>query len=129
MRRKIAERKEGKKRMALEVDLENVAAPFVELLDRFMEQMKLAVGSLSRINEGIWVLVDGVKELVEVMGKKEVSEMDRDQEIVEVGVQTLKELEIEKADKEIEMEMTGGDEGDEVEKEDGDQEMEEVGKE
>jgi hypothetical protein len=42
----------------------------------------------------------------------------------------LEELEIEKVDKEIEMEMMGeGDKGDEAEKEDKDQETEEVGKE
>jgi hypothetical protein len=101
----------------------------VELLDEFMEQMELVVGSLNRINEGIWVLVSGVKELVKVMEKKEVSEMDRDQEIVEVGVQTLEELEIERVDKEIETEMMREeDKGDEAEKEDGDQEIEGVGK-
>jgi hypothetical protein len=100
MRWKMVERKKEKKRMALEVDSENVAAPFVELSDGFIEQMELAVGSLSRINEGIWALVDGVKKLVEAMKKKEVLETDKDQEIVEVGVQTLEELETEKADKE-----------------------------
>jgi hypothetical protein len=86
MRQEMAERKKGKKRIASEVDSENVAAPFVELLDGFMEQMELAAGSLSKINEGIWALVDGVKDLVEAMRKKEVSETDRDQEVVEVGV-------------------------------------------
>jgi hypothetical protein len=130
MRWKMVERKKGKKRMVLEVDLENVAPPFVELSDRFMEQMELAVENLSRINEGIWALVSGVKELVEVMGKKEVLKTNRDQEIVELGVQTLEELEIERVDKEIEMEMMGeGDKGDEAEKEDRDQEIERVGKE
>jgi hypothetical protein len=130
MRQKMAERKEGKMRMVSEVDSENVVPPFVELSDGFMEQMELAVGSLSRINEGIWVLVSGVKELVEAMGKKEVLETDRDQEIVEVGVQTLEELEIERVDKEIEMEIMGeGDKGDEAEKEDRDQEIEGVEKE
>jgi hypothetical protein len=133
MRRKMVERKEGKRRMVLKADSENVAPPFVELLDGFMEQMELAVGSLSRINEGIWALVSGVKELVEVMGKKEALEMDRDQEIVEVGVQTLEELEIERVDKEIETEMMRegdkGDEADKAEKENGEHEMEEVGQE
>jgi hypothetical protein len=129
MRWKMVERKERKKRMALEVDLENVAAPFVELSDRFMEQMELAVGSLSRINEEIWALVDGVKDLVKAMRKKEVSEMDGDQEIVEVGVQIVEEPEIEKVDKETEMDLMGeGDIEDKVEKEDGNQEAEEVGK-
>jgi hypothetical protein len=47
-----------------------------------------------------------------------------------VGVQTLEKLEIERVDKEIEMEMMGeGDKGDEAEKEDGDQKIEGVGKE
>jgi putative protein kinase ArgK-like GTPase of G3E family len=49
----MTEKKEEKRRMALEVDLENVATPFVELSDGFMEQMELAVGSLGRISEGI----------------------------------------------------------------------------
>jgi hypothetical protein len=100
------------------------------LSDGFIEQMELAVGSFSRINEGIRALVDGVKKLVEAMRKKEVLKMARDQEIVEVGVQTVEKPEIEKVDKEIEMEMTAeGDKGDKVKKEDGDQETEEVGKE
>jgi hypothetical protein len=60
MRQKITEKKEERKRMVLEVDLENVAAPFVEL-DGFMEQMELVVGSLGRINKGIWALVGGVR--------------------------------------------------------------------
>jgi hypothetical protein len=47
------EKKEEKRRMASEVDSENVATPFVELLDGFMEQMELAVRSLGRISEGI----------------------------------------------------------------------------
>jgi hypothetical protein len=76
------------------------------------------------------VLVDGVKELVEVMKRKEVLEMDKDQEIVEVGVQTSEELEIKRVNKGIEMEMMGeGDEGDEAEKEDGEQKIERVRKE
>jgi hypothetical protein len=41
-------------------------------------------------------LIDGVKDLMEVMKRKEVSEMDGEQEVVEVGVQTLEELEIER---------------------------------
>jgi hypothetical protein len=111
--------------MVSEVDLENVATPFVELLDGFMEQMELAVGNLGRINEGIWALVDGVKDLVEVMKRKEASEMDGDQEVVEAGVQTLEELVIERVDKETETErMEEGSKGDKAEKEDGDQEME-----
>jgi hypothetical protein len=130
MRQKMAKKKEKKKRMASEVDSENVAAPFVELSDGFIEQMELAIGNLGRINEGIWPLVDGVKDLVEVIKRKEVSETDGEQEIVEVGVQTLEELEIEKVNKEIEMEMIEeGDKADKAEKEDGDQEIEGVGKE
>jgi hypothetical protein len=130
MRWKMAEKKEKKKRMVSDVDSENVAALFVELSDGFMEQMELAVRNLGRINEGILVLVDGVKDLVEVMKRKEVLEMDREQEIVEVGVQTLEELEIERVDKEIEMEiMEEEDKEDEAEKEDRNQEIEGVGKE
>jgi hypothetical protein len=114
------ERKEGKKKMASEVHSENVAASFVELSDRFMEQMELAVGSLSKINEGIWALVDGVKDLVEAMRKKEVSETDGDQEVVEVGAQTEEEPEMKKVDKETETELTGeGEKGDAAEKKDG----------
>jgi hypothetical protein len=124
------ERKEEKRRMVSEVDSENVATPFVELSDGFMEQMELVVRNLGRINEGIWALVDGVKDLVEVMKRKEASEMDGDQEVVEAGVQTLEELVVERVDKETEMEkMEEGSKGDEVEKEDGDHEMEEMEKE
>jgi hypothetical protein len=126
----MTEKKEEKRRMASEVNSENVATSFVELSDGFMEQMELAVRSLSRINKGIWALVDGVKDLVEVMKRKEASKTDGEQEVVEVGVQTLEELEIERVDKETETKMTGeGDKGVEAEKEDGDQEMEEVEKE
>jgi hypothetical protein len=53
MRQKMAEKKEEKKRMVLEVDSGNVAAPFLELLDGFMKKIELVVGSLGRINEGI----------------------------------------------------------------------------
>jgi hypothetical protein len=130
MRWKMTEKKEEKKRMVSEVDLENVADFFVELSDGFIEQMELAVGNLGRINKGIWALVDGVKDFVEVMKRKEVSETDREQEVVEVGVQTLEELEIERVEKETETErMEEGDKGDEAEKEDRDQKMEEVEKE
>jgi hypothetical protein len=66
--------------------------------------MELAVRNLGRINEEIWALVDGVKDLVEVMKRKEASEMDGDQEVVEAGVQMLEELVIERVDKETEME-------------------------
>jgi hypothetical protein len=126
----MVEKKEEKKRMVSEADSENVAAPFVELSDSFIEQMELAVKNLGRINEGIWALVDGVKDLVEMMKRKEVSETDGEQEIVEVGVQTLEELEKERVDKKIETEMTEeGDKGDEVEKKDGDKEIKGVGKE
>jgi hypothetical protein len=124
------EKKEEKKRMVSKVDSENVAAPFGELSDGFMEQMELAVRSLGRISEGIWALVDGVKDLVEVMKRKEALETDGEQEVVEVGVQTLEELEIERVDKETETKrMEEGNKGDEAEKEDRDQEMEEVEKE
>jgi hypothetical protein len=130
MQRKTTEKKEEKRRMASEVDSENIAAPFMELSDGFMEQIELAVGNLGRINEGIWALVDGVKDLVEIMRRKEALETDGDQEVVEAGVQMLEELEIERVDKETEMErMEEGSKGDEVEKEDGDQEMEEMEKE
>jgi hypothetical protein len=123
LRRKTTERKEEKRRMVSEVDSENIATPFVELSDGFIEQIELAVGNLGRINEGIWALMDGVKDLVEVMKRKEASEMDGDQEVVEV--QTLEELVIERVDKETEMDrMEEGSKGDEVEKEDGDHEME-----
>jgi hypothetical protein len=130
MRQKTTEKKEEKKRMASEMDSENVATPFVELSDGFMEQMELAVRSIGRISEGIWALVDGVKDLVEVMKRKEALEMDREQEVVEVGVQTLEELEIERVDQETEMErMEEGNKGDKAEKKDRDQKMEEVEKE
>jgi hypothetical protein len=121
MRWKTTEKKEEKRRMVLEVDSENVATPFVELSDGFMEQMELVVGSLGRISEEILALVDGVKDLVEVMKRKEASEMDGEQEVVEVGVQTLEKLEIERVDKETETErMEEGSKGDEAEKEDRD---------
>jgi hypothetical protein len=126
----MMERKEEKRRMGSEVDLENVNTPFMKVSNRFMEQIELAVGSFGRISEGIWALVDGVKDLVEVMKRKEASETDEEQEVVEVGVQTLEELEIERVDKKTETErMEKGSKGDEAEKEDRDQEMEEMEKE
>jgi hypothetical protein len=129
IRQKTAERKEEKKKMASKVDSKNVAASFVELSDGFMEQMKLAVRNLGRIDEGIWVLVDEVKDLVEVMRRKEVSEMDGDQEVVETGIETEEEPEMEKVDKEIETKLMGeGEKENKAEKEDGDRETEEVGR-
>jgi hypothetical protein len=125
MRQKTVEKKKEKKRMASEIDLENTAAPLVELSDRFMEEMELAVGNLSRINKVIWTLVGGVKDLVEVMRRKELLETDGEQEVAELRVQTEEELEMEKVEKEIGMKSVGEEEkGNEVEKEDGVGEME-----
>jgi hypothetical protein len=54
--------------------------------------------------------------LVEVMRSKELSEMDGDQEVVETVVQT-EELEIEKVDRQIGIELVGKeDKRDKVEK-------------
>jgi hypothetical protein len=85
--------------MTLEVNLENMAAPFVELSDSFIKPIELAVRTLGRINEEIWVLVGSMKDLVEMMRRKELSEMDGDQEAVKTGVQTEEELEVEKVNK------------------------------
>jgi hypothetical protein len=133
LRRKTTERKEEKRRMVSEVDSENIATPFVELSDGFMEQMELAVGNLGRINEEIWALVEGIGRLTEVVegvGKKGMRKEDKETETEDVqrmDKQTETERREENSEEEEESEEEVGKEDDG--KEDGDQEMEEMEKE
>jgi hypothetical protein len=60
MKRKT-ESKGAEQRLAWELGSNNMAAPLVELSDGFMEQMELAIESLAKMNEWIWMLVSGVK--------------------------------------------------------------------
>jgi hypothetical protein len=73
LRRKVSEKKEGKKRMVSEGLEEGSVAP-LELSDRVMEQVEAMAKELRNISGGIWALVEGVGKLTEAvvgLGKKE----------------------------------------------------------
>jgi hypothetical protein len=72
LRRKISEKKEGKKRMVSEGLEEGSVAP-LELSDGVMEQVEAMAKELRRISGGLLGLVEGVGKLTEVvvgLGKK-----------------------------------------------------------
>jgi hypothetical protein len=114
------EKKEGKRRLISERGEENSAAPMMELSDGFMEQVEAIVKELRNISGGIWVLVEGIGRLMEVVdkiGKEEVRKEDKEMETEDV----------QRMDKQIETEKKEEDtEGDEAEKQDRDQEIEEM---
>jgi hypothetical protein len=136
LKRKMSEKKEGKRRMLLERMKEGSVAP-LELSDGVMEQVKAMAKELRRISGGIQVLVEGVRKLMEAIigfGKKEVEKKDKETEMetvrrVDQEVETeMVEEESESEKEEEEKEDSGKeDEVDEAEKENGEQETEEVG--
>jgi hypothetical protein len=100
------EKKEGKQRLVSEGGEENSAAPMMELLDGFMEQMEAMAKELKNISGGIWVLVEGIRRLTEVVeeiGKEEVRKEDKETETEDV----------QRMDKQTEMEEKEGDDGEE----------------
>jgi hypothetical protein len=73
LKRKISEKKEGKKRMLSE-GLEEGSVASLEFLDRVMEQVEAMAKELRNISGGLLALVEGVGKLMEAvvgLGKKE----------------------------------------------------------
>jgi hypothetical protein len=85
LKRKDAERK-VEQRVAMEDMEEGLVAP-LKLSDGVMEQVEAMAKELRKISGGIWVLVKGVRKLMEVvegMGRIEVAKVDKETEIEEV---------------------------------------------
>jgi hypothetical protein len=127
LKRKISEKKEGKRRLMSEGLEEGSAGP-LELSDGVMEQVEAMAKELRNISGGIWALVEGIRKLMEVVegvGKEGIRKEDKETETENV----------QKMDKQTEMERweedSEGEEESEKEEEkgDGDQEMEEMEKE
>jgi hypothetical protein len=131
LKRKLSEKKEGKKRMMSEGLDEGLVAP-LELSDGVMEQVEAMAKELRRISGGIWALVEGIGRLTEVVegvGKKGMRKEDKETETEDVqrmDKQTETERREEDSEEEEESEEEVGKEDDG--KEDGDQEMEEMEK-
>jgi hypothetical protein len=86
LKRKISEKKEGKKRMMSEGLEEGSVAP-LELSDGVMEQVEVMAKKLRKISGGLLALVEGVGKLTEMvvgLGKKEVRKEDKETETVDV---------------------------------------------
>jgi hypothetical protein len=127
------EKKEGKRRLVSEGREENSAAPMMELLDGFMEQVEAIAKELRNISGGIWVLVKGIGKLTEVVegvGKEGVRKEDKEMETEDVW-RMNKQTETERREKDSEEEEESEEEEGKEDggKEDGDQEMEEMEKE
>jgi hypothetical protein len=131
LRRKILEKKEGKKRMVSEGLEEGSVAP-LELSDGVMEQVEAMAKELRRISGGLLVLVEGVGKLTEAvvgLGKKEGRKEDKETETE--GVQRMdKQTETERRDEESKEEEESEEEEEKEDdgKEDREQEMEEMEK-
>jgi hypothetical protein len=127
LKRKISEKKEGKRRLLLEGLEEGSVAP-LELSDGVMEQVEAMAKELKRISGGILVLVEGVGKLTEaVVGleKKEVERRDKGTEmesIWKVDPEVATEIAEEESKSEEEEEEEKRDNG----KGDGEEEMEGV---
>jgi hypothetical protein len=132
LKRKISEKKEGKKRLMSEGLEEGSAAP-LEFSDRVMEQVKAMAKELRNISGGLLALVEGVGKLMEAvvgLGKKEGRKEDKETETEDVhrmDKQTETERREDDSEEEEESEEEVGKENDG--KGDGDQEMEEMEKE
>jgi hypothetical protein len=127
----MSEKKEGKKRMMSE-GLEEGSVALLEFSDGVMEQVEAMAKELRSISGGIWVLVEDIGRLTEVVegiSKEGVRKEDKETETEDVqrmDKQTETEnREEDSKDKESEKEEGKEDDG----KEDGDQEMEELEKE
>jgi hypothetical protein len=130
LKRKMSEKKEGKRRMLSEKLEERSVAP-LELSDGFMEQVEAMAKELRRISGGILALVEGVGKLTEaVIGleKKEVKRKDKETETETVRM-VDQEVATEIVEEGSESEEEEEEKGDEAEKENGDHEIEEIEKE
>jgi hypothetical protein len=116
--------------LVLEGREENSAAPMMELSDGFMEQVEAIAKELRNIGGEIWVLVEGIGKLTEVVegvGKERVRKEDKETE-TEVVWRMDKQTEMERREEDSEEEEESEEEKGEEDnrKEDGDQEMEEM---
>jgi cobalamin biosynthesis protein CobT len=131
LKRKLSEKKKGKKRMMLEGLQEGSVAP-LELSDGVIEQVEAMAKELRRMSGGIWALVEGIGRLMEVVegvGKEGIRKEDKETETEDVqrmNKQTETERREEDSEEEEESEEEVGKKDDG--KEDGDQEMEEMEK-
>jgi hypothetical protein len=94
LKRKGSE-KRVEQRATEEVD-KGLIAP-LKLFDRVMEQVEAMAKELRKISRGIWVLVEGIGRLTEViegLGREEVERVDKEMEMEKV----------QKVDKQMEME-------------------------
>jgi hypothetical protein len=125
LKRKILEKKEGKKRLMSEGLEEGSAAP-LELSDGVMEQVEAMAKELRNISGGIWALVEGIRKLTEVVegvGKEGIRKEDGQR--MDRQTETERRKEDSEEEEESEEEEVKGDSGEG----DGDQEMEEIEKE
>jgi hypothetical protein len=86
LKRKISEKKEGKRRLLSEALEEGSVAP-LELSDRVMEQVEGMAKELRRISGGLLALVDEVGKLTEAvtgLEKKKVRKEDKKTEMEDV---------------------------------------------
>jgi hypothetical protein len=132
LKRKVLEKKEGKKRLMSEGLEEGSVAP-LELSDGVMEQVEAMAKELRKISGGLLALIEGVGKLMEAvtgLGIKEVRKEDKETEIEDVQ-RMDKQTETEKREKDSEEEEESEEEEgkEDSRKEDGDQEMEEMEKE
>jgi hypothetical protein len=108
-------KKGGEKKAEWRIMLEGVedemAAPLMELSDRFLEQVESMVKELGNINKGIWALVAGVGKLMEAIEqieKKEVEKVEKQTEMESV-LKAEKQMETELEEEESEDEEEEGD--------------------
>jgi hypothetical protein len=126
LKRKMSERKEGKRRMLSEGIEEGSVAP-LELSDRVMEQVEAMAKELRRISRGIQALVEGVGKLTEAvigLGKEEVERKDKETE-TETVWRVDREVATEIVEEESESEEKEEEKGDDG-KEDGEEKTEGV---
>jgi hypothetical protein len=128
LRRKLSEKKEGKKRMVSEGLEEGSVAP-LELSDGVIEQVEAMAKELRRISGGLLALVEGVRKLTEaVVGLRKKEGRKEDKETETEGIQRMdKQTETERREEESKEEEESEEEKEKEDdgKEDGDQEMEE----
>jgi hypothetical protein len=124
LKRKMSEKKEGKRRLLLE-GLEKGSVAPLELSDGVMEQVEAMAKELRRISGGIEVLVEVVGRLTEVVTGLEKKEVEKEDKGTETEI-------VQRVDWEVEMELVeeeseGEEEEEEKEddgKEDGEDEIE-----
>jgi hypothetical protein len=120
LKRKISEKKEGKKRMLSE-GLEEGSVASLEFLDGVMEQVEAMAKELRNISGGLLALVEGVGKLMEAvvgLGKKEGRKEDKETETegiqrMDKQTETGRREEDSEGEEESEEEVGKEDDGDE----------------